>query len=166
MFLNISENTIKVAVDAFNGNCAKNKIAKELGIDYYTLEKIWGFYFSPELRKARTKRMYSESKTGNKNPRFGKPTMRPVENVDDGNGYTIKWKPIWWTGREGSNYVFEHQLVICEYLGLTEMPKDFVVHHINNNRKDNSLDNLALMSKSAHGKLHQRENRIKKGLSE
>lgn len=164
MFINIQEDVLEKAKQAFYGDLAKNKISKELKIDYYTLEKIWEYYFSPEQRKERSTKMYANSKTGDKNPRFGKPTMRPVENVDDGNGYTIKWKPEWWTGRKGSKYVFEHQLVICEALGLTEMPKDFVVHHINGDRKDNSISNLALLTKSAHTSLHQRENRIKKGL--
>lgn len=157
MFVNINPEILQKAIDSFKKDLAKNKIAKELKIDYYTLEAIWTHYYSPEERKSRKTRMYALSKTGNKNPRYGKPTMRPVENVDDGNGYTLKWKPEWWTGRQGSNYVFEHQLVICEALGLTEMPKDFVVHHINGDKKDNSMNNLALLTKSAHGKLHKRE---------
>ena len=164
MFVNIKPEIIEQAKKYFFKDIAKNKVCKELKIDYYTLEAIWTHFYSPEDRKKRKTKMYALSKTAEKNPMFGKATMRPVENVDDGNGYIIKWKPEWWTGRKGSKYVFEHQLVMCEHLGLTEMPKDFAVHHINGDRKDNRLDNLALLTKSAHGALHQRENRIKKRL--
>ncbi len=157
---NMTDEKLNKILDYFNSDIAKNKICKLVGTSYYPLERVWNFYFSPEERKERKTRLYRLSKEADKNPRYGKPTMRPVENVDDGNGYIIKWKPEWWTGRKGSKYIFEHQLVMCEYLGLTEMPKDFVEHHINGDRKDNSLDNLALMSKSAHGKLHQRELRL------
>jgi hypothetical protein len=164
MNFNIIKQKVDKAKDLFYSNKSKEEIMKEVPISYKSLEKVWEYYYNPKERKERKTRMYAASKTGNKNPRYGKPTLRPVENVDDGNGYTIKWKPTWWTGRKGSKYIFEHQLVMCEYLGLTEMPKDFVVHHINGDRKDNKLENLALLSKSAHSSLHQRENRIRKGI--
>ena len=63
-------------------------------------------------------------------------------------------KPEWYTGRKGSDYVFLHTVVMCEHLGLTELPKGYVVHHIDGNKKNNTIDNLALMTVSGHSKLH------------
>lgn len=166
MSYNLPLDKEQLAKELFYSDLTKEQIQKQIPISFPTLVKVWENYFTPLQIKTRKSINYAKSKLGDKNPMYGKPTMRPVENVDDGNGYTIKNKPTWWTGREGSRYVFEHQLVMCGHLGLTAMPKDFVIHHINNDRKDNSLDNLAMMSKSAHGKLHQRENRIKKGQNE
>lgn len=34
------------------------------------------------------------------------------------------------------------------------MPNDFAIHHIDDNKKNNDLDNLALLSNSAHSRLH------------
>lgn len=79
--------------------------------------------------------------------------------VEDGNGYLMCLKPDWYTGRKNAKYVFLHTLVMCEALGLTELPKGFCVHHIDFNRYNNDISNLALMTVSAHSKLHSLMNR-------
>jgi hypothetical protein len=40
---------------------------------------------------------------------------------------------------------------------------DEVVHHIDGDRKNNTDDNLALMTRAAHTRLHRREQRLMKG---
>ncbi len=42
---------------------------------------------------------------------------------------------------------------------------DEVVHHIDGNRSNNHINNLALMTRSAHTRLHRREGRLLKGQS-
>lgn len=50
-------------------------------------------------------------------------------------------------------YVMEHRLVMESYIGRY-LEKDEAVHHINRNKKDNRLENLQLMTRSEHAKLH------------
>lgn len=51
---------------------------------------------------------------------------------------------------------FVHTLIMEERIGRRILP-DEVIHHIDGNRSNNSIDNLALMTKSAHSRLHRRE---------
>lgn len=53
-------------------------------------------------------------------------------------------------------YMGEHSRVVCEHLGLTEIPKGFVVRHVNNDSKDNRFENLVLLTRSEHTSLHRR----------
>lgn len=46
----------------------------------------------------------------------------------------------------------EHRFVWKEAYG--EIPEGFVIHHKNENARDNSLDNLEMLSKRDHGKQH------------
>lgn len=50
----------------------------------------------------------------------------------------------------------EHQLVMENYIGR-ELRIDEVVHHIDGNKQNNHISNLALMDKSAHARLHSIE---------
>ena len=67
-----------------------------------------------------------------------------------------------------SDYLRYHEIFILGHpeLGLTTIPKGWVIHHIDFNHKNNELDNLQLMTISDHMKLHSRFNikgRFKKG---
>lgn len=53
-------------------------------------------------------------------------------------------------------YMGEHSRVVCQNLGLTEIPEGYVVHHVNNDSKDNRFENLVLMTRSEHTSLHRR----------
>lgn len=63
-----------------------------------------------------------------------------------------------------SEYVLEHRLIAEKYLltdensvvvdGKRYLSPDFVVHHKNGDKKDNRPDNLEVMKKSEHSKMH------------
>lgn len=133
-------------------------ICKEVKLSDYVVQQILKNNFSEEYRNNRKSKLYRLSKQCEKNPHFQKYGEKSSQwiggIVDDGNGYDMVKKPEWYTGRKGSSYVFLHSVVMCEHLGLSELPKGFVVHHIDGNKKNNNIDNLALMRISGHSKLH------------
>lgn len=137
-------------------------IAITLGI---TWKPVWSYIqkaYSKETRDFRKSKTYRNSKIHNNNPQFGKvgkdtAHWKGGNPVADGKGYLIIPKPDWYTGRKNSKYVFQHSVIMCEALGLTEIPAGFVVHHIDRNRTNNILSNLALMTIEAHTLLHSLE---------
>jgi len=66
--------------------------------------------------------------------------------------------------RNSDDMVFEHRLLAEKYLlteensvfvnGIAYLSKEYDVHHKDFNRANNSLDNLVVMKKSAHKRLH------------
>lgn len=72
--------------------------------------------------------------------------------------------PTWKGGRTRSrkgyvvliNYgerIFEHRAVMEKHLGR-KLTDDEVVHHINGDKMDNSIENLVLMTRGEHSTLH------------
>lgn len=149
--------------------CIKD-ICKQFKIENYVLQAILRKYFTEEEIKQRKSRIYRKSRLGEKNPAYGthmKLTGDVLQSVIDDSviPYNEAWykevkKPDWYTGRHSNGSVFEHTLVMCQALGLTELPKGYVVHHIDRNKHNNDISNLALMSLSAHGKLHSIEKKM------
>ncbi len=55
-----------------------------------------------------------------------------------------------------------HVVAMEERLGRHLLP-DEIVHHIDGNRQNNDDNNLSLMTRSAHTRLHRREEKLAKG---
>lgn len=135
-------------------------IALETNISDSTLYRYISENYSIEYRRNRKKKCYRNSKLGSKNPMTGKtrelhPRYKGI--VSDNKGYLMVLKPEWYTGRVNSKHVFYHSVVMCEALGLTEIPKGFCIHHVDSDPYNNDISNLCLLSTSAHSKLHSRE---------
>ena len=50
---------------------------------------------------------------------------------------------------------FLHHLVMCEHLGITEIPRGYCVHHCDFNPHNNDIGNLVLLTVGEHSALHQ-----------
>jgi hypothetical protein len=85
--------------------------------------------------------------TGRRAPR---PNYGEGRRVRD-DGYIDLWRPGHPLARV-DGYVCEHRLVLHD-AGLT-VPDGFEVHHIDEDRSNNSLDNLAVLTAAAHHRLH------------
>ena len=73
--------------------------------------------------------------------------------VVNSNGY-VMIKNTYHPHADKQGYVLEHRLVMEKHLGRQLNPKE-VVHHINEDKRDNRIENLQLMeSLSAHIKEH------------
>lgn len=62
---------------------------------------------------------------------------------------------IWVRNQNRKNYQLEHRVVYESAFGA--IPKGNVIHHIDYNAQNNSLDNLEMMSKEAHDELHAKD---------
>jgi len=70
-------------------------------------------------------------------------------------GYLTEWAPDWWTGHmPKGNRVYKHQRVWCEANNKTEVEKGYVIHHIDEDKFNNSPDNLVCLSRRTHAQIH------------
>lgn len=67
-------------------------------------------------------------------------------------GYIVLWMPQHHRA-DAKGYVKEHIIVAEQKIGR-KLRDNEVVHHINRNKKDNRPENLAVMTRSQHSRLH------------
>ncbi len=84
------------------------------------------------------------------------PNYNGGKYIDD-KGYVRVLKPDHPKNIRG--YTYEHRLVIERYLGRYLEPWE-TVHHINEIKVDNRLDNLFLCSSQEHSALHKEGNKM------
>lgn len=143
-----------------NTQLTLQEIADKLNITYKIVWRVSKDNFTSEERKRRKVENYKKSKCGSLNPMYGKfgdKHHNYIGIVGDNKGYLMVLKPNWYTGRKNSKHVFLHSVIMCQVLGLSEIPKGFVVHHIDHNPHNNDIHNLVMLSSNAHSRLHSRE---------
>ncbi len=67
-------------------------------------------------------------------------------------GYILIWvepDSVFASMRKRDNHVYEHRLVMAQYLGRP-LKRWEMVHHINHIRDDNRIENLQLLEKTTH----------------
>lgn len=77
-------------------------------------------------------------------------SMHKVKRIYDENGYDVMH--INGYNKKGNAKI--HRLVMEQQLGR-RLTDDEVVHHINGNKKDNRPENLQVMTKSEHSRMHR-----------
>lgn len=126
------------------------KIADELGTRYSNVLYIVNTYVDGDRKSMERSIRMSKSKLGSLNPMKGKVREqhpRYIGAVSDGHGYLQEMV--------NGKYVLQHRKVVMDALGLEKLPDGWDVHHIDGNKQNNDLGNLALVTKTAHGKLHR-----------
>lgn len=125
-------------------------VALSLGTTFHNVSHILSQALEPERLKAEQALRYSRSKTGAANPMQGKSGSQHhnfIGRISDGHGYLqIK---------VGRRYVLEHRLVMSKALGVGRLPKGWDVHHLDGDKENNALENLALVTKEGHRRLHR-----------
>lgn len=132
-------------------------IAEEFEVSAWLIGEISRANLSLETRKIRQSAGCRRSKVGVDNPMFGKKgeLHHNSEKIVRKSGYKTTWVPEWFTGKGVyPNRIYEHIFVWCQNYSHSELPTGCVVHHIDQNIDNNSIDNLQLLGIGEHIKLH------------
>lgn len=124
-------------------------IAEQLGTTFHNVSHVVRHSMPPAERKALAALRYSDSKQGSKNPMWGKKGEQHHNwkgLCEDGYGYL--------TCLHRGKREFVHRVVMAKALGLSRLPDGFEVHHIDEDPKNNDLDNLALVTPKGHRTVH------------
>lgn len=73
--------------------------------------------------------------------------LRKLDRKINTAGYVLKWSA------EHNKHILEHQLVVAKFL-KKKLEDIQTVHHIDNNKKNNNIDNLIELSNKKHSSLH------------
>lgn len=118
----------------------------------------------------KTKQKMSLAHRGDKNYFFGKKHTEETKNklkkinwkggkvFDKKNGYMLIYDL---NSKLKNKYIPEHRLIMEKHLGRKLKSKE-IIHHINENRLDNRIDNLQITTRAEHLKIHEIYNWKKK----
>lgn len=112
-----------------------------------------------------------KGKKGEECPRYGKPMSegcrkkmisvwkatgdkKRMYRKNHSDGYILVYVPEH-PCADRSGYVLEHRIVIENHLGRTLFDTE-IVHHINGKKNDNRIENLEIVSRAEHAKIHMK----------
>lgn len=133
-------------------------IANEFEVSEWLVWSTAKKNLSQEVLRERYSFFCRKTKLGNKNHMHGKVGFLHHNSTTDivrVSGYKTVFAPVWWKGKTvKSGRMYEHHYVWALDKGYAFFPKGYVIHHIDLNIDNNSIDNLELMTISNHIKLH------------
>ncbi len=125
------------------------QIGEEFGVTYHTVSAALREGLPEDQIRKRSAANKSRAKAGTANPMFGlKQSKGPIRR----GTYLGQWN--------GETHVLLHRQVFLQALGLEEFPRGLQVHHIDGDKTNNTLDNLALVTARGHAQIHAQ--RLKK----
>ena len=90
------------------------------------------------------------------------PKNEPYKDKAFSSGYFYLYKPEHPNAMHGSRYISEHRFNMEQKIGRL-LTKDEIVHHINENKIDNRIENLQILTRSEHNKYHALKIKRKNG---
>lgn len=160
------EKVEKIIEALHNLDARYKEIAEEFQVSEWLVGDIANKNLSKELLKARYSRYCRNTKLGSKNHMYGKTGMKhpnAIGEIRRATGYKTVFVPEWYKGkRPASGRIFEHHYVWCAFYNQTQVPKGCVIHHIDLDIDNNSIENLQLLTISEHMKLHQEIRKVQR----
>lgn len=144
--------------ESFHSDMSGPEVAREFGYDFHrTVRKFWIKEFGLEAYKSRISRLCRVHKIGTRNPMYGRTKERHPRYLPKrvACGYIHIEAPDWYTGTTDKGKAAEHILVACKEAGITQLPEGHVVHHKDEDKWNNSPDNLEIMSRGRHMAIHR-----------
>lgn len=144
--LGMTDNELKVKLETmyYQENKSLSKIATEFGVTHTAISKKFEKFGIKKLDTITAKTVFGSGEN-NGNWKGGKRVQ---------NGYYMVRCPEHPKATLG--YIYEHRLVMEQYLGRY-LKKDEIVHHKNRNKQDNRLENLEILTPSEHNRVHRKE---------
>ena len=172
------ESMINAAMDYNTGKFSISMLSEKYGISkgkmYYMLRDA-GCVFTRKKRKEPSPDEWEHRSKAQKGKTISEAQRRIISEKnscnfngmngyghtkDHNKGYVLAYVPKHPKAhRDG--YVMLHTVLMERHIGRYLEPNE-VVHHINHDRKDNRLENLKLMDKKEHMKMHMTERHEKR----
>ena len=170
----MNETDVRNALTMYNtGDYPVYAVAKMFGVSvgkmYYVLRDA-GCKFTRKRRKPYTKEEWLHRSAAQKGKIISEAQRKAISEKNSCNynglngyghtkvhtkGYVLAYVPHHPKAHK-DGYVMLHTIIMERSIGRYLQPNE-VVHHINHNRQDNRLENLALMDKKAHMSMHMKE---------
>ena len=99
----------------------------------------------------KTKKEYSITRKGKQKTEEHKEKIR-LGHLSRGKGYRISKDGYKFINIARRKEIQEHRLIWIKYNG--EIPKRFIIHHIDGDKLNNDIHNLQLLTNSEHIKIH------------